>query len=101
MRHPGAKALAVIPASLLFDWVALVTVFGFAAMGIDKMLAVGRRSRVSERTLWLTALLGGFLGIFVGGFAFHHKTSKAEFWTPVIVAAVVWSGAVILVTRPA
>jgi len=66
------------------------SLFGFAAMGVDKMLAVGKRSRVSERTLWVSALLGGFLGIFVGGFVFHHKTSKAEFWAPVVISAVLW-----------
>jgi uncharacterized membrane protein YsdA (DUF1294 family) len=79
--------------SLPFEWVALVSLFGFAAMGVDKMLAVGRRSRVSERTLWGTALLGGFLGIIAGGLVFHHKTSKPGFWAPVGVAAVLWVAA--------
>ena len=67
-----------------------MSLFGFAAMGIDKMLAVGRRSRVSERTLWATALVGGFLGIVAGGVVFHHKTSKPEFWAPVGVSALLW-----------
>ena len=79
-----------VPRAVVFDWVALVTLLGFVAMGLDKMLAVGRRSRVSERTLWLIALLGGFLGIFLGGRAFHHKTSKASFWGPVLFASVIW-----------
>ena len=92
--------LPSVLSSPLLDWVALVSLFGFAAMGIDKLLAVGRRSRVSERTLWLTALLGGVLGIFVGGLVFHHKTSKAEFWLPVAVAAVLWAVVAILLTRP-
>jgi uncharacterized membrane protein YsdA (DUF1294 family) len=68
-------------------------------MGVDKMLAVGRRSRVSERTLWLTALLGGFVGIFIGGYALHHKTSKAEFWLPVVISAILWA-AVIALSSP-
>lgn len=82
--------LPALPASPIFDWVAVVSIFGFVAMGADKLLAVGRRSRVSERTLWLTALLGGFLGIFVGAVVFHHKTSKPEFWAPVVVSALLW-----------
>jgi len=69
-------------------------------MGVDKLLAVGRRSRISERTLWGTALVGGFLGIFVGGLVFHHKTSKTEFWVPVVVSALLWAAVAILVTRP-
>ena len=92
--------MPAIPASPLLDWVVLVSLFGFVAMGVDKLLAVGRRSRVSERTLWLTALLGGVLGIFVGGLVFHHKTSKAEFWVPVAVAAFLWAAVAILLTRP-
>jgi len=65
------------------------------------MLAVGRRSRISEKTLWLTALLGGFLGVFFGGLVFHHKTSKPEFWAPVAVSVVLWAVVAILLTRPA
>jgi len=75
-------------------------VLGFAAMGIDKLLAVGRRSRIRERTLWLVAILGGFPGIFIGGYLFHHKTSKAEFWAPVVISAVLWAGVQVLLTRP-
>jgi len=94
------RGLSAIPASLLFEWVALASLFGFGAMGIDKLLAVGRRIRVSERTLWLTALLGGFLGIFAGGLVFHHKTSKPEFWALVVVSAVLWVAVAIFLTSP-
>ncbi|HEV2390615.1 MAG TPA: DUF1294 domain-containing protein [Nitrososphaerales archaeon] len=92
--------LPTTPSSALFDWVAVASLFGFAAMGADKLLAVGRRSRVSERSLWLTALLGGVLGIIVGGLVFHHKTSKTEFWVPVAVAAVLWAVVAIALTKP-
>jgi len=92
--------MSTVPASLIFYWVALLTILGFAEMGVDKLLAVGRRSRVSERTLWATALLGGLLGIVVGGLVFHHKTSKPEFWAPVVVAAVLWGAVAILIVKP-
>ena len=92
--------MIAVLASLMFYWVASLTLLGFAAMGVDKLLAVWRRSRVSERTLWATALLGGFLGIVVGGLVFHHKTSKAEFWAPVVVAAVLWGAFAIFLARP-
>lgn len=92
--------MSFVPSSLTVDWLALVSLLGFGAMGVDKLLAVGRRSRVSERSLWLTALLGGFPGIFIGGFVFRHKTSKTEFWAPVIISAVLWLGALMLLARP-
>jgi len=89
----------LLDSRILVEWVGLVSIVGFVAMGFDKVLAVGRRSRISERTLWTTALLGGFPGIFIGGYAFHHKTSKMEFWGPVIFSAVIWLAA-IAVTSP-
>jgi uncharacterized membrane protein YsdA (DUF1294 family) len=92
--------LIAVPSSPIFYWVAFLTLLGFAEMGVDKLLAVGRRSRISEMTLWATALLGGVLGIVVGGLVFHHKTSKAEFWAPVVVAAVLWGALAIFLARP-
>jgi uncharacterized membrane protein YsdA (DUF1294 family) len=92
--------LPAVPASPLWDWLALVSLFGFAAMGLDKLFAVGGLRRVSERTLWLTSLVGGFLGIIAGAVVFHHKTSKQEFWAPVVIAAVLWAIVLVLLTRP-
>ena len=86
--------------NLLLDWLGLMSLLGFAAMGIDKALAVGRLRRLSERTLWSAALLGGFAGVFVAGLVFHHKTSKTEFWGPVVVSAVVWAAARQLRSKP-
>jgi uncharacterized membrane protein YsdA (DUF1294 family) len=100
LRLLGTERLPTISASLLVEWVALVSLFGFAAMGVDKLLAVGKQSRVSERTLWVAALLGGFPGIFFGGLVFHHKTSKTEFWGPVVVSAVLWAAAWQLLSKP-
>lgn len=75
---------------ILAGWLGFASLVGFASMGMDKLLAAGGRSRVRERTLWLTALLGGFFGIILGGAVFHHKTSKWTFWPPVAVSAVLW-----------
>jgi len=76
--------------NLLIEWLALMSLLGFAAMGIDKALAVGGFSRIRERSLWFAALLGGFPGVFVGGYVFHHKTSKPQFWWPVAISVVLW-----------
>jgi uncharacterized membrane protein YsdA (DUF1294 family) len=88
-----------LPSPALY-WVAALSLVGFAEMGIDKLLAVGRRSRVSERTLWATALVGGVAGIVLGGLVFHHKTSKAGFWAPVVAAAVIWGALAIFLAKP-
>lgn len=80
------------PGLLILGWWGLTSLVGIVSMGIDKMLAKGGHRRISERTLWLVALAGGFAGIAVGGLAFHHKTSKPLFWVPVAIAIVVWVG---------
>ena len=47
---------------------------GFAMMWIDKYKAKHERWRIRERTLMLTAALGGSVGVFCGMRVFHHKT---------------------------
>jgi uncharacterized membrane protein YsdA (DUF1294 family) len=73
-------------------WAGVVSLLGLAAMGMDKLFARFDGSRrISERSLWLIALAGGFLGIIVGGLLFRHKTSKGSFWAPVVLAMVLWA----------
>ena len=43
----------------------LTGIAGIAAMGVDKLLAVMGWDRISERTLHIIALLGGFWGIIL------------------------------------
>ncbi len=74
-------------------WVSLAGVVAVLMMGIDKLLAKTGASRISERTLWLAALFGGFWGIMIGASIFHHKTSKESFWIPVIAATALWASA--------
>ncbi|MDA4137144.1 MAG: DUF1294 domain-containing protein [Thaumarchaeota archaeon] len=75
-------------------WFLVLGLLGLAAMGADKGMArLNRGDRISERSLWLIALAGGFLGIILGALLFHHKTSKGEFWPPVLLAVVLWVGA--------
>ena len=57
----------------------------------DKLLAVIGWDSISEKTLHIIALLVGFWGIIIGAFLFHHKTSKREFWPPVLFGAALWA----------
>lgn len=86
------------PAVIFLYWWAATSLVGFVAMGLDKLLATGGHRRISERTLWLISLAGGFLGLVLGGFGFHHKTSKAGFWVPVAVTIVLWAALLWAVT---
>lgn len=55
-----------------------VNLLAFVLMGIDKAKAGRGRWRISEKTLFLFALLGGALGGTLGMMVFRHKTRK---WT--------------------
>ncbi|MDQ0258081.1 uncharacterized membrane protein YsdA (DUF1294 family) [Evansella vedderi] len=57
----------------------IINGFGFMMMGVDKQRAKTKQWRISERSLFLIALLGGALGVFAGLKFFRHKTKKALF----------------------
>lgn len=91
------SAPLTVPNVLL--WMLVVGSVGFVAMGVDKALARSNwGERISERTLWITALAGGCFGVVLGALAFHHKTSKEEFWPPVALALALWFVLLVLVS---
>ena len=60
-------------------YLALITVFTFALAGIDKYRAQHGGWRIPESTLFLSAALGGSIGLLVGMRVFRHKTRHASF----------------------
>ena len=83
-----------------FPWAAVyllvMNLIGFSLMGTDKRRARRHVWRISEKTLFLAAILGGSLGAWAGMYVFHHKTKHWYFSVgiPLILAgqmiAVVW-----------
>ena len=61
-------------------YLAVMNTLGFALMGLDKKRAGEHQWRISERTLFLVAALGGSVGSWLGMYIFHHKTRKAKFY---------------------
>ena len=59
-------------------WI-VINLIGFAIMGIDKKRAIRGAWRISEASLFLTALLGGALGCTLGMKHFRHKTKHWYF----------------------
>ncbi|WP_100405064.1 DUF1294 domain-containing protein [Bacillus solitudinis] len=56
-----------------------MSLIGYFIMGYDKRQAKLRNYRVSERTLFMVALLGGSLGMYGGMKTFRHKTKHRNF----------------------
>ena len=59
---------------LLAGYLLLVNLAGFLLMGLDKRRARRGAWRISEKALFLPAVLGGSLGAIVGMRTFRHKT---------------------------
>ena len=64
---------------LILTYFAIITIVAFAFMGIDKRKAKKGARRISEASLFITALLGGSIGSIAGMFVFHHKTQHWYF----------------------
>lgn len=64
---------------LILIYTAVMSLIAFAAFGIDKYKAKTNRWRISEKTLFLLALLGGGVGAYLGMKVFHHKTRHKQF----------------------
>lgn len=60
-------------------WVLALSVLAFSLFGYDKRQARRGGRRIRERTLFLTALLGGSPGAILGMRVFHHKTLHRSF----------------------
>ena len=59
---------------LLALYLTAVNLAAFALMGADKRRARRGRWRISEKALFLSALLGGSAGAILGMQLFRHKT---------------------------
>ena len=87
---------------ILLAYLALVNLAGYLAMGADKKRAREGRRRIRERTLLLTAALGGAAGVILGMLEFRHKTLHRAFTLGVPAMALLQAAAAvaaILLTR--
>ena len=73
-------ALTGSPAGLIAGYLLAVNLWAFGLMWLDKRRAKRKGARrIRERTLFLSALLGGGLGACLGMWTFRHKTKHWYF----------------------
>ena len=60
-------------------YLILINLIAFALFGIDKRRAKIGAYRISERTLFLSAILGGSMGALAAMYLFRHKTRHLSF----------------------
>ena len=63
-----------------FYYLFIVTMISIIFYGLDKVLAIIKKNRVSENWLFLLSMIGGPLGCFIGMFLFRHKIRKIKFY---------------------
>lgn len=59
---------------IVIIYLVLINVAAFVLMGLDKRKARKNLWRIPEKTLFLSAILGGSAGAIAGMYVFHHKT---------------------------
>lgn len=64
---------------ILFLYFTMLTVISYAVMRQDKSRAQKKDRRISEKTLFTLAWVGGSVGIWFGMQHFRHKTKKRSF----------------------
>jgi len=57
----------------------IMNIAGLVIMWEDKKRAKKHEYRISERTLWMVALLGGAVGATAGMQLYRHKTKHTSF----------------------
>lgn len=57
----------------------IINLFAIFLMKYDKVKAINNQYRVSEKTLFLLALILGGIGIYIGMYLFRHKTKHVKF----------------------
>ena len=60
-------------------YLLLINAAAFVLMLVDKVKAKKNRWRIPERTLMLSAALGGSVGSLIGMYTFRHKTKHVKF----------------------
>jgi uncharacterized membrane protein YsdA (DUF1294 family) len=61
-------------------YLIIISIIGYVIMWFDKIQSKNKGNRIPENTLFVIALIGGALGIYLGMKApIYHKASKAKF----------------------
>ncbi len=76
---------------LIWTYLLVINAGSLLLMGFDQLRAKLDSERVPEIWFFLVSAAGGVMGVVLGMFAFHHKTSKRSFQVKIAIAALIAS----------
>ncbi|MCI9062040.1 DUF1294 domain-containing protein [Romboutsia sp.] len=62
-------------------YLIFINIVGLLSMYLDKYFAKNNMYRISEKTLFFIAIIGGSIGSIIGMYQFRHKTKHRQFTT--------------------
>ena len=83
----------------LIVWLVLINLIAFAMFGMDKKRAKKGQWRISEKALFLSALLGGSIGAICGMQVFRHKTKHWYFRIGMPLILLLQAAAAVLILK--
>lgn len=63
----------------IFIYIVFTNLLLFTLMAIDKQKSKLNQWRISEKTLFILAIIGGSIGGILGIYTFRHKTKHLKF----------------------
>ena len=74
-------------------YLLIINTISFLAMGLDKILAINNKKRISEHSLITLALFGGCISTLLGMIIFRHKIRKPKFYilVPLFIIILVYT----------
>lgn len=74
----------------IIKYLIIINIITLIIFGFDKLFALKKKRRVSERNLILLSFLGGCFFELIGMFLFRHKTKKFKFYFFNIVLSILY-----------
>ncbi|GAB0174648.1 MAG: DUF1294 domain-containing protein [Candidatus Altimarinota bacterium] len=77
----------------MLTYIIIINLISYALMWIDKVKSIYKWWRVSEKTLWTIAGIGGCFGVWLGmQKPLYHKAGKNQFRLGIPLLMLLWSG---------
>ncbi len=83
----------------IIAYMAMINLYGFISCGIDKKRAQKGEWRIPEKRFFITAVLGGGIGVLAGMYKFRHKTKLISFTLGIPAIIIAWCVLLFLIWR--